>query len=302
LCRDRTSRYLNMKKALVIILAVLLILGGVLFGLFYFKPKFVQNIFIPEIEQVGSIAINVKGDTAYTDLLLELDNKGPFRINIDSIEYHVMIDTIMALSRLQHIEMVIGSGEQDTLHVPLKFHFKKLIKRIVELQERDSLDITTEARVVYKTVLGNHALPHKKTNRIGMPRPPKFDISDVKFKGLKKGVILFEAKLTMENPGALDLLVSDLSFDLKLADLLRADGHIPGEVHVKPRSVMSRHIPIEAHVDRPLRSIFKLLSGHTETPYQITLRGFAQHEKLGDEKTEVVIVNDGTVDLRKLKR
>jgi LEA14-like dessication related protein len=285
-----------MKKFLFILLIILLASGLLFFALFYFKPKFVQNIFIPEIDQVERIDISLSDDTAYSAIHLFLKNKGPFRINIDSIEYHVNFDTLRVLSRKQDMQLTIGAGENDTLVLPINLPYKRLLERIVELQERDSADITTEARVVYHTVFGRHGLPHKKTSRIGMPRPPRFELERLKLRGFAQGMVLLEADLKMYNPSNLELLISDIGFDLSLADVLQANGELDGRIEVKPRSSVTRTIPIRAKLRKPLKVVMSLIGKKEILPYHLSIHGFAQAEKLGEERTRITIEKKGTME------
>lgn len=136
-----------MKKFWRIFIAILvLLIGGIFFILTYY-PRLAQNVLIPEIEHVRSARLELRGDSIFAGLHIRMHNKGPFKLNLDSIIYRIDFDTMRVLSKAQDIEIVLKPGEADTFKLPLALPVTRIKDRILELQHRDSVDIKTDVRL-----------------------------------------------------------------------------------------------------------------------------------------------------------
>jgi LEA14-like dessication related protein len=288
-----------MKRFLKVFLIIIVILIAGALAYFYFYPKKAQNILIPDIDQVENINIRFKGDTAILDLALRMENKGFMKMNIDSLEYHVMFDTLNVLSKIQDLDIVLRPGDADTVHFPVKVPFTRLLARIKKIQERDSADITTEARVVFKSIFGHVSLPHKKRHRIGMPRPPKFELEELEYIRREKRDLFFDAHLKMHNYGNIDLVIYDIKYDVKVKDLFIASGTYPEKITVKPRSTITKTIPVKVEMKKFLKTAFLVFTDNDKVSYHAVITAVVDAEGLGDEPATVHVVKDGITELKK---
>jgi LEA14-like dessication related protein len=287
------------KKIILIVLAVILISAAALAAYFYFYPSKAQNIIVPEIEQLENLKIKVKGDTAFMDLSLKLINSGPFKMNIDSLIYNVKFDTATLLSRAQDLKIVLRPGEVDTFSIPARLPFKRLFSNIRRMQGFDSVAILTDIRIVYSTIFGRASIPHKKTNTIAVPIPPRFEIEQVEYVSRDKKTVYLNAHIKMHNPGRIELKVFNLKYDLKVEDLFDADGSYPEQISVKPNSVISKVLPVTVNVNKAFKTFIKIITDNDKVKYKIRIRGQVLAEALGDEKTDIEIFKNGTMELRK---
>jgi LEA14-like dessication related protein len=288
-----------MKKKLFWIIIIVFVIIIVLLGAyFYFYPKKAQNLLVPEVDQVEKIRIKIVGDTARLELGLKLENKGPFKMNIDSIIYRIKFDTATLLSRAQHLKVVLKSGQSDTFMLPVRLPFRRLMAQIQRVQNQDSVPILTDITIVYSTIFGKASLPYKKTNVIAVPIPPKFELLELEYTGRNKRTLYFNLHLRMENPGRIELRVSNLNYDLKMEDLFTANGKYVKSIKVSPRSTVVRSIPIEVHLEKGFKTLIKMVS-KDKVNYEIRISGEVEADKLGKEKTVVEISKNGNTVLRK---
>lgn len=288
-----------MKKFFKIILISIIVLVAAALALFYFYPKYAQNIVIPDIDQVEKINIQMKGDTAFSEVRLLLENKGLFKINIDSLDYAVNFDTMRVLSKQQDLDVVLQPGASDTFNLPVALPFKRIGERIRQLQERDSADIVTEIRIVYSTLFGRAVLPHKKTSRIGMPRPPKVTLEKVEFDRIEGKFILMNAQLRMHNRGKIDLVVRDLKYKVSVEDLFTAEGKEPDAITIKPGAVVNKTIPIKVRIKKGFKTARLILTDQDVVNYNLDISASLEAERLGDEPAGVTLNKKGKFELKK---
>jgi LEA14-like dessication related protein len=287
------------KKWILIIIVSLLIIAVGLAVYFYLFPKKAQHILIPDIDQVNQIRIRVDGDTARMNIGLRLENKGPFRMNIDSLIYHVRFDTATLLAGRQELGIVLASGDADTFQVPVNLPFKRLIASIMKVQEQDSVDIFTAVRVVYATVLGNRSLAHEKTSTIAVPIPPEFELEKMEYVRRDKHKFFFRAHLKMVNRGRIELNVYDLKYTMKAEDLFTATGIGPKFIKVMPHSVITEVLPITVDVNKILKTALKIISDNNKVRYRLKIHGYIQNKGLGEDRSEVEIKKEGVLELKK---
>jgi LEA14-like dessication related protein len=287
-----------MKKGWTILIAVLvLLIAGGLFIVTYY-PKYAQNLLIPDIEQIEALDIRVGEDSLYTTLTLRMQNKGVFKMNLDSILYKINFDTMRVLSKVQDLNIVLKPGDADTFKLPVAIPFKKLVGRIKQLQARDSADIKTEVEIMYNTKFGNAVIPHEKTSRIAMPRPPDFELEKVHYEGRDKKVLNLVATVKFVNKGNLNLMVTDLAYRIVVRDHLEAKGLLDKTVNIIPHTTKVEELPVKVKLDHPLKTLFAVLTDKDLLPYSLVIEGIVSSGKVM-HNTKVTVTKKGMLELKK---
>jgi hypothetical protein len=282
-----------MKRLLLWIFIILLLLVLTGYCIYRYRPDLLQRLAVPELRQVEKAEARIARDTAFTNLYLTVRNDGWFKMNIDSLYFNVRFDTLRVLTGDQKLDLILDIGESDTLAMPVAIPFRTLLDMIADGQDQDSVDIATDVRIVYRTIFGKRAIPYEKVDRIGMPLPPEFDLGKVRFAGMKNRKILLDAEISMNNPGNLRLVLSDLAFEFRLADAMVATGSHPDTLNILPRSRLKRTLRIEAKLDKPLKSAFAFASKKKDTPFHAVVTGKLHHDDLGDKPTKITIEKSG---------
>jgi LEA14-like dessication related protein len=280
----------------LLLLFIALLCSGVYF---YFNPKKALNIIVPEISDLKRVRIKLIGDTAYINLVINASNKGVFKLHIDTLEYRIRLDTSTLLSKSEYLGLQLKKGQEDSILLPLALPFKRLMRKIKSLQGQDSVDVPVEVRVVYSTVFGKAVLPYSKTLRIEVPHPPKFSVEKIEYVKYHKKELLLNAHINIHNPGKIDLAISGLSYTMTVKDLFVAIGKDLKEIRVKPGTMTPVELPIKVKFKSLIKAIGLILENKDKVNYHLKVEGFIQNDKLGDEKTPVVIEKDGVMELKK---
>ena len=102
----------------------------------------------------------------------------------------------------------------------------------------------------------------------------------------------------MINYGKLELNVSDLNYTMEVKDLFIAKGKKAGTISIKPRSVITKTLPIKVEVKKLFKAM-RIYVKNEKVHYHLTVKGFIQNDKLSEERTPVEIEKDGDMRLKK---
>jgi len=268
-------------------------------GYYFFNRKKALNIIIPSIDNIENIHIKFLGDTALVDLDLDVTNKGLFKIHIDTLAYHIRFDTNTLLSKSEFIGLELSKGQKDTIRLPLKLPYKRLMAQIKSLQGQDSVNIPIDVRVVYSTIVGKAVLPYSKNLRIEVPHPPKFEVEKIEYLKREKKDIYLDAHIKMHNYGKIDLDIMRLSYTLTAEDLFAANGSENKEIRVKPKSVIQATLPIKVELKKVFKTIGRVITNNDKVKYHLVIHGFVKTKKDSDDETPIQIEKDGILELKK---
>jgi len=182
--------------------------------------------------------------------------------------------------------------------VPVALPYKRVVKRIGQLQERDSTDIGIKVRIVYNTIFGKKVLPYDKVQRIGTPRPPEFILEKIEYLKKEGKSFFFLAHIKMINHGKLALKLSDIKYKVRIKDLLEADGRHDAQIKVSPLTTIREPLPVKAEFSHIWKALTKILKNDDIVPYTVhitaTLAGDQDHEP-----TKIELDSKGMIELKK---
>ncbi len=288
-----------MKKTVIIFVSLIVTIGLGLAAWLYVHPKKALSIVIPKINQVSHVHINLLQDTARIDADLAIRNDGFFKLHIDSLGYHIGLDTATFLSGVRFVNVQLARGQADTLKLPLALPYLRLMKEIKSLQGRDSVDIPIKLRIVYSTVFGRTELPYHKVLRIEVPHPPKFEIEKIEYIRREKKTGFFMARLAIHNYGKINLDVSQLHYRLTAKELFVAEGIEKKTVRIRPKTTEYVDLPVKVEFKSVFKTIRHLIWKNDKINYRLKITGFIQKDKLAGQKTAIEVEKSGVMALRK---
>ncbi len=286
------------KNKIAIFVVVFLLLAGFAAYIF-FNPQKALNIIVPEFENIENIYIRLGRDTAFVNVAISLENKSLFRLHIDSMIYYVNFDSATMLAKRQYLDLDILRGQSDTFQLPLALPYKRLIKKIRSIQDRDSVDLRMDLRVVFSTVFGHTAIPLSKKIRIAVPRPPKLEFDRMEFLKREKKKVYLLAHVKLHNYGKIDLNISDISYKLTVTDLLSASGTEKKEIRVKPATTIPLTIPVQLELKNVIKTLRLVITDKDKVKYHLLVKALVQNDKVGSKKTPLELETDGTLELKK---
>src|SRR5687767_6018532 len=104
-------------KRISIVILALIIIAWV--SLYAFRAKIISN-YMPVVEQMGEIHIQIKNDTSYVSSKLSVENKSFIKINIDTIKYKVLLFDQVYLQNQKSLGLVLPVYGKDTVDFSLK--------------------------------------------------------------------------------------------------------------------------------------------------------------------------------------
>lgn len=285
-----------MKKTIKWLLLILALALSGLAAYLFANPKKALQVVIPDLNKVEHIQVNFMQDTARINARLDIENKGIFKLDIDSLEYRVRLDTATLLSAQRYIGIKLASSQKDTIDLLVSLPYKRLRREIKGKQGQDSVNVSVDLKLVYSTLFGRAVLHYPKTMRIEVPRPPEFEIEKVDYLHREKKNGYFMVHLRMHNHGKLRLNVSGLRYSFEAPELFSAHGMLKKEVQIEPLSRISVPLPVKVE----FKNIIKLLGrfvGKRETDYSLKVTGLVR-AKPGEKQVPVEMERRGRVELR----
>ncbi len=186
----------RIKQTIIGILGLIIISSGIIY---IFRNTIIAH-FIPSVEQIGDINIEIQNDTAIISSQLRIKNKSFFKITIDSIRYEASIFDKIYLKNQKLIGLTLLNQEIDTLDFALKIPYINLIKDLkTERNKSDSAKYQIDISLIYSSIFGKIIVPIKKAEKIKIPIPPEIKILEIKYNKIGLKHIQAEAKLQMIN-------------------------------------------------------------------------------------------------------
>lgn len=287
-----------MRRSVVVVLVILLALAGLAIYVVK-KPEAVLKLLVPQLKSVGGISTRFVGDTAHTDLLLEIKNGKYFAVQLDSVVYRVHLDTALVLSGAQSFKTHVQRGQYDTLYLHIPFPYKRVSQKIRSSQHRDSLPLQVSLRLVYNTVFGKASLPFKKSMAIEVPVPPRIDVEKIEYLGRKGRRVHLNAVLHFHNNGKLQVRVHDLRYEAQAGDALTAKGRHPQAITVAPKKSLRLSLPIEVELKNPAKTLWKVAVNRDQLNYNIKIRAQLSEGDPPTQAIPVLIEKNGTFELKK---
>jgi LEA14-like dessication related protein len=256
------------------------------------------HLVVPDLTSVEKLEVRLSGDTAYTTALVNLENKGWFRITLDSIYYQISWDLEQVLDKKSPLLIRLAPGEDTLLRIPLSVPYITIRKKIKSMNPIDSFDLKLDARLFYSTRLGKPDFAFQKTFRLKAPVPPEINIVETRFISFKKGVINLEADVQVNYHGEVDVKLSDLKIGVNIEDLMRSDVAYGKDIVLKKEGGKKVTLPVSIRVKKPLRLISDVLKKNKLQKYNLTISGQLWLNGQ-DQAIPVNIRKNGKIDLKK---
>lgn len=263
---------LKLRHVLLILLAALA--GVVIY--FLTNKKEALKFVLPEITKVTLIQSNIHDDTAHIDVFVIAENNSPYKMSIDSVVFDLSIGGEKVLSERQFIGLKQEKDQSDTVKLSVHIPMKHTMKTIRSLQSQDYTGLTIDATVVYNTIAGVKRISISKDKKIEVPIPPQLKVvtktRDVKLFRRKADVDLY---LQIINEGKnIDIELTDVNYKLIIGKDLDTKGKLSKKIIVKPRSETTVKFPLDFEMNRPVGTIFRVVTDTDRVPFDLELSGF----------------------------
>ena len=255
----------------------LLLIAIVCLVIFYlFNPKKALKLVFPDLNKISYVNAVIKNDSAFTKIDLVLENKNPYKLDIDSLYFEIKLNDTSIAEQIVALNIRQARFEEDTVKLPLNLSIKKIKSIISNLQGQDSTTIEAKGFITYQTIFGKTKIAFDKRAAIQVPIPPKIKVLKVERKSFNYSEKILRANASVEiiNEGKnLDLILNDIHYDLTVKNTLRSHGILSKPIIIKPRSSSIINIPMEIEVYHPLKTAWLIKIDQDKLMYSLHLKG-----------------------------
>lgn len=274
-----TARVLKQILILVSIALVVLII------FYLFNPKRALKLVFPDLSNISYINAVIRHDSAITKTALIMQNKSPFKLTIDTINFEVILnDTSVAAGKVP-LALEQKRFDIDSVILPLNLSIKKIKGIIQHLQDQDSTHIIIKGDITYETIFGTTKIDFHKDKRIPVPRPPKIKLLKVIKHGFKLNdkTLNAEAIIEIKNEGKLlNLELIDINYELFIGKIIHSSGTYKKPIIIKPESVSTISFPMALEISKPLKAAWLISTNQDEMNYRLNAT-FTLREKMTEK-------------------
>ncbi len=278
------------------ILALAIIAGGLIF---IFRAKLITH-YMPTVEQIGDIHIDVKNDTSYISTKLVVKNKTFLKIEIDTLKYKISLSNKTYLQNGLFIGAVMSGYGEDTIDLSLKIPFVPILKDLGDERKKgDSASYSIAIFLQYSTVFGNAEIPINKSAKIKIPQPPELDVVEIKYTKVRMKTILAVAKIRITNFNDVTLSIKDMSYSMNIINQGNLKGTYSDSTIIKPNGTTYINLPIEITPKHIGKTVFQIIVNKDNYDYILTLNAILESSDPLKESFHIDVTKDGKMELRK---
>ncbi len=280
----------------IFILIVAIISGGIIF----FCKASIIAYFVPTVEQLGDIHIEIKNDTSYVNSKLIIKNKSFLKIEIDTIKYKVCLFGKAYLENKKSLGILLRGHGKDTIDFSLKIPYMSIVKDLKsERRKGDSASYSINVSLQYSTFLGRSEIPINKSAKLKIPQPPDLEIVEVKFKKIRLRSIQAVAKIKIVNYGPVKLTIRDMRYSMKILKAGSLKGTCSKPINIKAKGTTFVELPLDINVTNMGKTIFQIVMNKDKYNYELTLHTMLESIDPVKESLHVDLTKNGKMELKK---
>lgn len=293
-------------KGLKIFLIIFILIAIAAVVLFYkFNPKKAIQLILPDLSKVTYINASIAGDSVNTKVDLIVQNKSPYKLDIDSVSFEIQLNDQLLLKELVPVNLKQHRYQVDTIQLPVNISRKKLKQILSGLKGKDSTELNANFYIIYNTVFGRVKLKYDKVIHIPVPVPPQIKVLKVERKKFNLMAKELNTLILLEiiNAGpTIDLQLYDIHYQIKIENELSSEGTIDKMVVIKPKSTETVEIPVDIHVKHPVKTIVAILTDNDQMNYTLNIQAKMIEKMVKDVKQDPIPVEINASGILELKK
>jgi LEA14-like dessication related protein len=299
---NRSQKKPKRKFILISTLLFVLALGGVI-AYYVYNPKKAISFVFPDLNNISYVNAVIKNDSAFIDISLVLQNKNPYKLNIDTIVFDLKLADTLVAKQTMSLNIKQSRFDEDTVKLPLNLKVRQMMRLIQSLQKQDSTTLEVSGYIVYETIFGRAKVALDKKLKIETPVPPKIKVLKVEREGfsLKDRIMKVNASIEIINKGKrLSLELSDVNYEMTVKETLHTKGTYAKTIVVKPQSTVVISIPMDIEIYHPLKTAMKIITNKDRMNYRLHLKfNVTEHVSEKSLTSPAEITATGELELKK---
>ncbi len=264
------------KHSILKISVICLLIALISTIIFYiYHPKKAIGFAFPDLNKINGLNILIKNDSAYTNISMVLENKNPYKLHIDSLDFQLSLDTSHIASQKINLGINQRGFDIDTVSIPLYLDINKIKNTIKSLQNTDSTNVYIKGYITYNTFLGKLKINLDQHKTIATPVPPQIKVTKIKRNkfNLIKNTLKLDLLVEIINKGKnLDLKLEDIHYNITIKNNIESKGIIKKTIVIKPKSTFTVEVPIELKIHHTLKTIFKMVTDKDSLDYKLNIK------------------------------
>jgi len=202
--------------------SLFLVLSSLILSMLFFSCSALDSIMRGSVKKpkVSFESAELIGLTfADADLLfvLEIENPNSFGVHMAGFDYDFRIDEATFVSGISEDRLDIDAGGTSTVELPVNVAYSDLFSSFSSLIDKDESTYQISCGFTFDLpVLGRIRIPVSREGEIPVLRFPKIRYGGLKLTNLSFSKVELELSMYLDNPNALALNLSSLTYDLEI--------------------------------------------------------------------------------------
>lgn len=278
----------------ILIILVLVLLGGALY--FILNKKY-----YPKVKDIAYLKLELKNDTAQVKAGLQIRNRIPLSISIDSVDYIIKENgTELGWGQMTepHTLPPLGSKVVD---FRMLLDFEKYRQHLQEQQKKDSIKLDLQMNVFFDLpFISPKSITLNRHLTVPVPKAPKMEINDITVRSFSvdSGYSLL-LKIDATNQNLPNLQIENLSYNIQFDDPLKVTGKIDSTFRIQ-KGERILEIPLQLETSEVIALINKKLSGDNKWSYSAHMEAQIQSNHPLFSEFRLIVEKDGELNMSKM--
>lgn len=284
----------------LLITLVLLVVSGI--ALFYFYRSRVVKSIVPKIHEAYIQNLVIENGIGRAHLILSLENKGVVSYDVRSMDLTLHNGSMQLMKYQSDSLYTLPAGERKDFDLEFEIDTRQLIKRIRNLQDKDSAMVSVKGNIILNALGRQHMLEVDKTIKVRVPDAPDIKIIEIEYLGVRNNdSIDFNLYVSVQNYNPNILGIRDASYRFSGKDFIESSGKLP-DVRLDTSDTVISIIPVTLVTKRKMELLSKIILKQDPIEYELMLDGVLLLQNEKNKELNVSIIKKDKLSFDKKDR
>lgn len=232
--------------------------------------KSVTQVIQPKVKIADATVSNFSSDTVDLMIGLDVENPNPLSIKLAGYDYEIFINDLQFSKGKQEMDTLIAASTTSRTSFPVSIKFKELFDMVKDLKTSKEMQYEVRSTAYLDLpVIGPLPIRSSSKGSLPVPHTPKLSVKNINLKSLSFTGADLEVELNIFNPNNFGIDITQLNYQFFVAKQNWASSNLTQSLNLKPDSDNSVSIPVSLSLLDMGASIFEVLNGGKEIPYQV---------------------------------
>ncbi len=274
-------------KRLLLVLVLMLAIGVSVVT--YTRIKLVKSL-IPRFEDVRLQHILIENGIGKANIELIIENKGNIDYKVKAIDLNLLNGSRILATYQNDSSFSFVSGKKKSYNLTFDIDTKQLLRRIKDLQNRDSTQIQIRGSLTIDLPLASYPIQINKSLLVKVPDAPDIAIPQIEYIGNRGADSLdFLIHLEVKNNNPNIVSIKNVHYTFEIKDYVSSSGELPNMLLDTSR-VIQEILPLTLVSKRRMELLSKILLRADSLVYHLELGGDLQLNDQDMKKIPIRII------------